>query len=85
MRSRALLNRATLVVATTLAFGSIAACTHPNDYYDVAYNDHHRWDSREDQAYRRWEAERRVEHVEFTRRNADDQRAYWTWRHSNPG
>lgn len=77
----------------SLAFGltamtlttSLAACARNRDYFDSVNNDHHRWDSREDAAYRRWEAERRMDHIEFERRRAEEQREYWTWRHSHPG
>jgi hypothetical protein len=73
-----------LALAAALAIGSVAACSHPYEYNDVAHGDHHRWDSREDAAYRRWEAERRIDHIEFDRRTAADQSAYWTWRHAHP-
>jgi hypothetical protein len=67
-----------------LATATVGACAHPRDFFDAGANDHHRWNSNEDIAYRRWEAERQVQHVEFERRSADDQRAYWSWRHSHP-
>lgn len=73
-----------LVLATVLATGSIAACSRPNDYSDSVYGDRHRWDSREEAAYRRWEAERRFEHLEYARRTEAEQREYWTWRHAHP-
>jgi len=83
MRSLKTLHSISLLAAV-LAIGSIAACGRPNEYNDVAFGDRHRWDSREDAAYRRWEAERRIEHVEFDRRAAADQSAYWSWRHAHP-
>jgi hypothetical protein len=73
-----------LILATVLATGSIAACGRPVEYGDAVFGDRHRWDSREDEAYRRWEGERRFDHVEFARRPAADQSAYWTWRHAHP-
>jgi hypothetical protein len=53
-----------LVLAASVA--TIAGCTHPS-YYDSVYADTHRWDSREEAAYRRWEAERQIQHIESGR------------------
>jgi hypothetical protein len=84
MRPGFFLRRAPFVVAAIVASTSVTSCAHPYEYADTAHNDRHRWDSREDAAYRRWEAERRVDHLEFARRNEEEQRTYWTWRHSHP-
>jgi hypothetical protein len=85
MRLKLLLRGVPFLAAGVLASASVGACAHRNDIYDVGNNDYHRWDSREDAAYRRWEAERSVQHVEYARRTADEQRTYWTWRHAHPG
>jgi hypothetical protein len=79
-----MLRRAPWLAATVIAGASFTGCAHPANYYDSARNDNHRWDRREDTAYRRWEAERRFDHMEFNRRSADEQRAYWAWRHEHP-
>jgi hypothetical protein len=84
MRLKFLLRRAPLMVAGILSTGALAACAHPRDIYDPAYNDTHRWNTREETAYRRWEGERSLQHAEYARRSADEQRAYWTWRHAHP-
>ncbi len=84
MRLKFELSRLPIVVAGMLAAGSIAACSHPNSYYDTAYNDYHPWNSSEQIAYRRWETDRQIAHVEYVQRSAEDQRAYWTWRHAHP-
>jgi len=52
--------------------------------YDRDHDDWHRWDDREDRAYRRYLSERREEYREFSRRNNDEQRDYWNWRHRHP-
>ena len=83
MRIKFELSRLPIVVAGMLAAGSIAACSHPN-YYDTAYNDYHPWNRSEEFAYRRWETERQIAHVEYVRRSDQEQRAYWTWRHAHP-
>lgn len=85
MRTSRIFFRTSLITATVLSAGSLAACSHPAQYNDAVYNDRHRWDRREEAAYRRWEEQRRLNHIEYERRNVEEQRAYWTWRHSNPG
>jgi hypothetical protein len=91
MRLLLLLRPAPLVTAAIVSMGSVAACSRNHDrydpntgYYDTVNNDRHRWDTREDVAYRRWETQRNMQHADYPRRSADEQRAYWTWRHSNP-
>jgi hypothetical protein len=70
-------------VISALSVASISACA-PRSYYDPVYSDTHRWDSREEAAYQRWEAERHFQHVEFTVRREDEQREFWRWRHDHP-
>ena len=84
MRLNILLRRAPFIVAGIFATTSVAACSRNREYYDPVNNDRHRWDSREEAAYRRWEAEQRYEHMTYDRRQVEQQRAYWTWRHSHP-
>jgi hypothetical protein len=54
-----------------------------NRTYDTTYRDYHAWDSSEESAYQRWEAETHREHQDFGKRNADEQKEYWTWRHNS--
>jgi hypothetical protein len=74
-----------------LAFGVISAASAVSSsgcarasFYDPVYLDTHRWDSREEATYRRWEAERQLQHVEFKNRHDDEQREFWRWRHDHP-
>ncbi|HEY2163951.1 MAG TPA: hypothetical protein VGH04_08175, partial [Gemmatimonadaceae bacterium] len=79
MTSRFLPHRApALLLGAVLAasLATITGCMHPS-YYDSVYADTHRWDSREDAAYRRWEAERQIQHLEFKARRDEEQREYW--------
>jgi len=86
MRLKLLASAVPLAIAASLAVGSLAACApHRNDYYDAGYNDHHRWDSHEAALYRQWEINQHMQHVEFDRRQATEQQAYWNWRHNHPG
>ena len=52
-------------------------------YHDRDHRDDHHWDNREDRAYDMWLKERRRKHVDFERLRANDQRAYWNWRHNH--
>ena len=74
-----------LVISAVLAapVATVAGCMHPS-YYDSVYADTHRWNSREDAAYRRWEAERQLQHIEFAQRREEEQREFWRWRHDHP-
>jgi hypothetical protein len=80
-----MLRRAPWIAAGLIATASLGACSHNRDIYDSGFNDHHRWDSHEEAAYRRWEVERQMQHADYSRRSADDQRSYWAWRHQHPG
>jgi len=82
MRSR-ILWRGLPALSLAASIATISGCARPS-YYDSVYADTHRWDSREDAAYRRWEAERQVQHIEFKTRREDEQREYWRWRHDHP-
>jgi len=49
--------------------------------YDPAYGDYHVWDNAEVGYYSRWEVETHRDHRDFRKRNADEQKEYWAWRH----
>lgn len=50
--------------------------------HDGYYNDDHVWDNNELVFYSRWENDTHRRHEDFRRRNADEQREYWNWRHN---
>ena len=52
-------------------------------YHDADHHDDHHWDSHEDRAYRIWLKEHHRNYVDFARMRAEDQRAYWAWRHDH--
>jgi hypothetical protein len=52
-------------------------------YRDEKFHDEHRWDSHEDRAYRMWVKERHRRYEDFQRLRAEDQAAYWAWRHKH--
>lgn len=41
------------------------------------------WSDGEVTYYNRWEVETHRPHVEYATRNADEQHAYWEWRHQH--
>ncbi len=49
--------------------------------YDPYYHDYHGW-AAEEPYYNQWEHDTRRDHVDFNKRNKDDQKAYWDWRHN---
>jgi hypothetical protein len=52
-------------------------------YYDKGHKDYHTWDSNEDRAYQRYQAEHHQKHA-FVELNVRQQTVYWNWRHSHP-
>jgi hypothetical protein len=51
--------------------------------YDPVYEDYHRWDRNETSYYQRWEVESHRDHQDFRKRNSDEQKEYWNWRHAH--
>jgi len=83
MRMTELIGGFPLAAAMLVSVGFVTASTPSQYVYDSSHNDNHRWDKREDAAYRRWEAERNLRHIAYEQRVIDEQRAYWTWRHEH--
>jgi hypothetical protein len=52
-------------------------------YYDRQHKDYHNWNSNEDHAYQRYQAEHR-EKRPFIKLNTRQKTIYWGWRHENP-
>jgi len=73
------------VLALGAALLSSAGCGGPHYYraYDPYYGDYHRWDAHEDVYYHQWEGDTHRDHREFRDRKADEQKEYYTWRHSH--
>jgi hypothetical protein len=84
VQMKSLIRSAPLIAAALLSAGALTACSHPNEHYNRGYNENRRWDRREELAYERWEMDRQLRHIEFARREAAEQRAYWIWRHDHP-
>jgi hypothetical protein len=76
------------LIVTLSAPAFITGCAARAEYgvriYDRDHHDYHRWDNREDQAYRRYLRERREDYRDFSRLNGNEQNDYWNWRHNHP-
>ena len=74
---------ATILLAATIASPVLlAGCSAHVRVYDPYYHDYHAWDG-EVVYYNQWEHDTHRDHLEFNKRNSDDQKAYWDWRHSH--
>jgi hypothetical protein len=74
-----------LVMITALVSPAvIAGCSGRAEYrtYDPYYGDYHVWDNNEVVYYQRWEHDTHRDHRDFRKRNKDEQKEYWTWRHN---
>jgi len=71
------------VLASPLA---ITGCAARAGYqvYDPYYNDYHRSDDHEIVYYNQWETETHRDHRDFNKRDKDEQKQYWAWRHDHP-
>jgi hypothetical protein len=68
-----------LLLAVALACS--ASCAVGIRVYDEPYQDYHRWNQREERAYREYLVEQRREYREFARLERREQDEYWAWRH----
>jgi hypothetical protein len=59
----------------------ITGCNGEVRVYDPYYHDYHVWNNDEVVYYNRWETENHYPHVDYKHRKADQQHAYWDWRH----
>jgi Ni/Co efflux regulator RcnB len=80
MRLRNQLVTTVMIAALAAAPVAVSACAS-HQTYDQYHSDYHRWDRSENAQYQRWEQETRRGHVDFDRRTAEEQHAYYDWRH----
>lgn len=74
-----------LVCATVLlAPVAMTGCAGRASYrvYDSDHHDYHQWNGTEEGYYEQWENNNHKQHEDFRKRDADDQKQYWNWRHS---
>jgi hypothetical protein len=74
-----------LFIAASFVLPVIAAGCGPHVYrvYDPYYTDYHVWDGHERGYYNQWIIETNHPHRDYRRLSADEQRQYWTWRHTH--
>ena len=53
-------------------------------YTDSAHHDKHEWNSREDDAWKRYRGEHHIKQEDFARAKRRQQEEYWKWRHEHP-
>ena len=76
-----------LFLAGALASGALGTACGGHHYYrayDPYYSDYHVWDHNEVVYYNQWSAEyHRDPHRDFRKLRPEEQKEYWTWRHSH--
>jgi hypothetical protein len=69
---------AAAIAITTITTG----CREHATYYDPYYRDYHPING-EVVYYSQWEHETHRDHVDLKKRNKDEQKEYWDWRHKH--
>jgi hypothetical protein len=74
-----------LLAAVLLSPVAITGCAARASYrvYDPYYGDYHRWDDHENAFYLQWEGETHRDHRDFDKRDRNEQKEYFTWRHNH--
>jgi hypothetical protein len=52
-------------------------------YHDAQRNEDHHWDAHEGKAYKIWVKQNHRKYADFAKLKAEDQQAYWDWRHEH--
>jgi len=60
----------------------LGGCAVHARVYDPYYHDYHPWNG-ESGYYVQWEHDTHRDHMDFDKRNDDDKKAYWDWRHQH--
>jgi hypothetical protein len=69
-----------LFAATLGSSGLMTGCAVHARVYDPYYHDYHGWNG-ETVYYNQWEHDTHREHRDFNKRNDDEKKEYWDWRH----
>lgn len=74
-------NLAPIPLAAVLAVSALSTgCAVHARVYDPYYHDYHPWGG-ETVYYSQWEHDTHRRHEDFNKRNKDEQKEYWDWRH----
>jgi hypothetical protein len=79
----ALLSAALMAPIAMAPTALLAEDHHDRSYHDRDHHDDHHWNKHEDRAYRMWVKENHRRYRNFNKLRAEDQRAYWAWRHEH--
>jgi hypothetical protein len=71
--------QAVLLLSPVVFSGCAARVTYRA--YDPEYRDYHAWDGVELGFYQNWESETHRDHRDFRKRNREEQKEYFEWRH----
>jgi hypothetical protein len=72
-----------LASALALSVTGTACADHHHRVYDPYYSDYHVWNDDEVVYYHQWARDNhRDEHRDFRKLPPEEQKEYWTWRHS---
>ena len=70
-----------ILLAASMAVPALCiGCTIHAGVNDPYYHDRHQW-AAEEPYYNRWEVETHRDHRDFNKRNDDEKKEYWDWRH----
>ncbi len=72
-----------LAAAVAAPIASTGCEVHAYRVHDPYYNDDHHWNHGEEVYYQQWEVQTHRDHQDFRKRDSDDQKQYWEWRHSH--
>ena len=76
--------RLSIILAATVAGAVLSnGCVARVGLYDSDRRDYHRWDDREDRAYRGYRTERHQEYRPMSSLSEEERRNYWQWRHAH--
>ncbi len=80
-----LLNTAVLGAALCGTFATLPTlrAEEPRTWHDQAHNEDHKWDTREDKAYRMWVKEQHRKYKDFGKLKEEERQSYWGWRHDH--
>ncbi len=71
------------IALAPIAFVPTTLRADEHRYHDERHHDDHVWNDRETRAYRIWVKENHRKYRDFARLRAEDQQAYWDWRHEH--
>jgi hypothetical protein len=74
-------NLAAVLLAALMASPVLlTGCAAHVRVYDPYYHDYHNWNG-EVVYYNQWERDTHRDHQDFNKRQSDEQKEYWDWRH----